>query len=43
MVKFLSQNFLLESYKEDVAASVIPVGAYATSVHRKLFVLTQTE
>lgn len=29
-------HFLLESFKEDVASSVIPVGAYATTVRRKL-------
>ena len=29
-------HFLLESFKEDVASPVIPVGAYATSVRRKL-------
>jgi hypothetical protein len=29
-------HFLLESFKEDVASPVIPVGAYATSVRRRL-------
>ena len=29
-------HFLLESFKEDVASPVIPVGAYASTVRRRL-------
>ena len=29
-------HFLMESFKEDVSATVLPVGAYATKVRRKL-------
>jgi len=33
-------HFLMESFKEDVSAPVLPVGAYANTVHRKLIDIT---